>query len=32
MENGRLNANTPKYFYENELEAKLKNASNDERM
>ena len=32
MENDRLNANTPQNFYERELEVKLKNASNDERM
>ena len=32
MENDRLNTNTPKYFYESELETKLKNASNDERI
>ena len=28
MKNGTLNANIPKKFYESELEAKLKNASN----
>ena len=29
MGNGRLNANIPKNFFESELEAKLKKASND---
>ena len=32
MENDRLNANIPKNFYESELEAKDKNALNDERI